>query len=286
MEARRELNASDSPAMDLDTINCLAMAVTAQDGAAALRDLLQHLGTAAILLDADAKVVGLTAAAGNCLGDELHIRNRRLLATDASAQRALTALIAASRNAHTAPACGGEPVVVLRRSTRPLILRLIRLDARATALFRPATAIVLVLDADRVSLPTEAQLGSAFGLSCGEARLAIQLAAGQMLESAAAHCGISYETARKRLKVVFEKTDTCRQSDLVALIIRVGTLTGAASMIAADTTSLRLQPALSNGRPLPFRRPSQSESQGTSQGPSRNAQAISRTSRLRQVSTA
>ena len=82
-------------------------------------------------------------------------------------------------------------------------------------------------------------------LQLGLLQLAIRLAAGQMLDSAAAHCGISYETARKRLKVVFEKTDTCRQSELVALIIRIGTLAGAASVPTAETT--RLPPALASG---------------------------------------
>jgi DNA-binding CsgD family transcriptional regulator len=94
-------------------------------------------------------------------------------------------------------------------------------------LFHPASAIIMLADASRVSLPTEAQLKRAFGLSDGEARLANHLAAGQTLEAAASLCGISYETARKRVKVVFEKTDTRRQSELVALITRIGTMAGA-----------------------------------------------------------
>jgi DNA-binding CsgD family transcriptional regulator len=113
-------------------------------------------------------------------------------------------------------------------------------------LFHPASAIVMLADASRVSLPTETQLKHAFGLSDGEARLVNRLAAGQTLEAAAGLCGISYETARKRLKIVFEKTDTRRQSELVALITRIGILAGAARAPSGDTMRPRARlPGLS-----------------------------------------
>ena len=82
--------------------------------------------------------------------------------------------------------------------------------------------------ASRAILPTESQVKSAFGLSSGESRLVICLAGGQTLQDAAHACGISYETARKRIKVVFEKTDTRRQSELIALVLRIGMLGGCA----------------------------------------------------------
>jgi DNA-binding CsgD family transcriptional regulator len=223
------------------------MAMPAGDRAVALGDLLQQLGTAAILVDGDGKVVGLNAAARDCLGGGLHIRNRRLITADPATQRALMQLIESGRDAGNAHACAGEQVVVARRNTRPLILRTIRLDGGAVSLFHPASAIVVVLDAARVSLPTEAQLKSAFGLSYGEARLAICLAAGRMLESAARLCGISYETARKRVKAVFDKTDTRRQSELVALIIHIGTLAGAARAVAGETMRPMPPPRLIEG---------------------------------------
>jgi hypothetical protein len=247
--------------MDLDSMKCLAMATSGAHGAVAAGDLLQLLGTAAIQIDGDGKVVNLNAAARDCLGDALQIRNRRLFTDDPAAQRALTMLVGVGRDECKTRACTGDQVVIARPNTRPLILRIIRLDDRAAALLHPARAIVVVLDVARVTLPTEAQLAGAFALSCGEARLAIRLAGGQTLEAAAGLCGISYETARKRLKVVFEKTETCRQSDLVALIIRVGTLAGTASVVAADTTSQRPRPTLINGRSPPARRPNRDAGQ-------------------------
>jgi DNA-binding CsgD family transcriptional regulator len=221
--------------MDVDDNNCLC-------------DLLQRLGAAAILVDVDGKVVGLNGAADDCLGNGLHVRNRRLIASDPAAQRALTQLIEESLDGCNAHAGAIDQVVVARRNARPLILRTIRLDGGADSPFHPARAIVVVLDAGRVSLPTQSQLQSAFGLSCGEARLAIFLAAGQMLEHAASQCGISYETARKRVKLIFEKTDTRRQSELVALIIRIGALSGAAPGVAGDVMRPMPRPRLIGGR--------------------------------------
>lgn len=244
--------ALDSQVMEAKMTNCPTMLAPAADGTAALGDLLQRLGTAAVLVDRHGEVVGLNDAARNCLGGGLHIRHRRLVAADPATQRALMRLIEGGQHGGNADACSDEQIVVSRRNARPLILRTIRLDGEADPTFHPVSTIVVVLDAGRVSLPTESQLGSAFGLSCGEARLAILLAAGEMLENAAGLCGISYETARKRVKIVFEKTETRRQSELVALIIRLGTLAGGAQAISREIMQ-PTPPRLINGRSPAFR---------------------------------
>src|SRR5262245_47105894 len=58
-----------------------------------------------------------------------------------------------------------------------------------------------------------------FGLTPAEARLALQLVAGEALRSAAVKLGISYETARTELKNIFNKTGTCRQAELVIVLV-------------------------------------------------------------------
>ena len=63
------------------------------------------------------------------------------------------------------------------------------------------------------------QLRSHFGLTLAEARLALQLVAGETLRSAAAKLGISYETTRSSLKNIFKKTETCRQAELVLVVL-------------------------------------------------------------------
>ena len=58
-----------------------------------------------------------------------------------------------------------------------------------------------------------------FGLAPAEARLALHLVAGETLRSAGVKLSISYETARTCLKQIFSKTGTCRQAELVIVIL-------------------------------------------------------------------
>ena len=58
-----------------------------------------------------------------------------------------------------------------------------------------------------------------FGLTPSEGTLALHLVTGETLRSAAAELLISYETARTQLKNIFSKTGTCRQAELVAVMV-------------------------------------------------------------------
>jgi len=62
-------------------------------------------------------------------------------------------------------------------------------------------------------------LRSHFGLTPAEARLALHLVAGETLRCAAVKLSITYETARTSLKNIFRKTGTCRQAELIILIL-------------------------------------------------------------------
>src|SRR5215475_13429027 len=62
-------------------------------------------------------------------------------------------------------------------------------------------------------------LRSHFGLTPAEARLALHLVAGETLRCAAVKLSITYETARTQLKKIFNKTGTCRQAELVIVIL-------------------------------------------------------------------
>jgi DNA-binding CsgD family transcriptional regulator len=63
------------------------------------------------------------------------------------------------------------------------------------------------------------RLRSHFGLTPAEARLALHLVTGETLRSAALKLSITYETARTSLKKIFRKTGTCRQAELIILIL-------------------------------------------------------------------
>jgi len=64
-------------------------------------------------------------------------------------------------------------------------------------------------------------VGSMFDLTPAEAKITIALLEGGDLRSIAAAQRISIETVRSQLKSVFAKTNTSRQADLIALLMRV-----------------------------------------------------------------
>jgi DNA-binding CsgD family transcriptional regulator len=74
---------------------------------------------------------------------------------------------------------------------------------------------------DLAGLP-EARLRAEFGLTKAEARLALRLAEGASLASAAQAFNVKLTTIRSQLQQVFAKTGTCRQTELVALILSRG----------------------------------------------------------------
>jgi len=88
----------------------------------------------------------------------------------------------------------------------------------ALSTVRPAVCVVITDPEDQRPLPGH-RLQAAFGLTAAEARLAALLASGEELRSAAAKLGITYGTARARLAQIFQKTETCRQGQLIRLLL-------------------------------------------------------------------
>jgi DNA-binding CsgD family transcriptional regulator/PAS domain-containing protein len=103
---------------------------------------------------------------------------------------------------------------------RPLTVRAVRVVSAQTRYLPARAAALLTLD-DPQMLPEspDAILARLFGATPAESRLAIALADGASLRQAAERLGITYETARSYLKVLFRKTDSRRQSQLVARVI-------------------------------------------------------------------
>lgn len=67
---------------------------------------------------------------------------------------------------------------------------------------------------------SEHQLKSVFGLTASEILLTLRLFGGETLREASQMLGISYETARTKLKFIFQKTGTRRQAELILLLAR------------------------------------------------------------------
>ncbi len=87
--------------------------------------------------------------------------------------------------------------------------------------FRSSSSVISAIPASYMRFPTERQIRGKLHLTHAEARLATWLATGRSLRDTAKALGIKYETARTVLKVIFRKTHTESQVQLVLLLIRV-----------------------------------------------------------------
>jgi DNA-binding CsgD family transcriptional regulator len=182
-------------------------------------DMLERLGSAAVLVDWRGMVVRINALAEALLGADLRIHRGMLHASDAHSNQALRQLVdwvrAAQPPSHQTPP---GPIFIRRRERAPLAIEALLVSPLAADLFRHTRALLIVTDVARKRPPPEEVLRNAFGLTRAEARLAARLAAGERLEDAMTALSITKNTARTQLKAVFIKTDTHRQAELVALL--------------------------------------------------------------------
>jgi DNA-binding CsgD family transcriptional regulator len=114
-----------------------------------------------------------------------------------------------------------DPIIVQRRHKLPVILRIWPFEGAAHSPEQEVRALVTLNALGPKPGPSAAILAKTFQLTTPEAKLACIIARGAPLQIAARDLEIPWETARKRLKSVFAKTYTHRQSELVALLLQV-----------------------------------------------------------------
>jgi len=180
-----------------------------------------RVGIGGALIDRHGRVVATNGAWP--AGDGLDILGGEIVAGLGSDRAALNRLIGqALRGSGSAEGAPGDCVPVRRPSgRRPYVVDMLSLAQAHRSLLTPAVAIVLVRDPAMHSLPGEAALRTLFHLTPREAALALRLAAGTGVREAAQAIGISEGHARQRLKSIFAKTETSRQAELVALLLRI-----------------------------------------------------------------
>ena len=103
----------------------------------------------------------------------------------------------------------------------PVIVRIWSFDWAARLPMQEVRAFLTLNALGPKPGPPAAILAKTFRLTPAEAKLACVIARGASPEIAAGELKISRETARNQLKSVFAKTDTHRQSELVALLLQV-----------------------------------------------------------------
>lgn len=104
----------------------------------------------------------------------------------------------------------------------PVRLQAARLDLPLSSSHAPQRCVLLSVSGggpEAAVLPAVV-LRRAYGLTPAETRLTVALLRGSTLREAAQDLDLSYETVRTRLKVVFGKTGTRRQAELVARLQR------------------------------------------------------------------
>jgi DNA-binding CsgD family transcriptional regulator len=185
-------------------------------------DAFEALGCASFLLDQAGQVIRHNAQAQALIGDGLALSRGRLRCARSVDGVALGDLIAALSRSTAAMPVVAPLVVAHRLSKRPLVIQGIPLAGLASAVFSPATSILLVSDTDKRPAPTATEATQRmFGLTVMESTVLSFLEREIPLPAVAEAIGISFETARSHLKRIFSKTGTSRQSDLLMLLARV-----------------------------------------------------------------
>jgi DNA-binding CsgD family transcriptional regulator len=182
--------------------------------------VLDRVPWAILFVDASGRVVEMNEPARILLRRRqgLLLGGRGLSAEDERETQRLRTLLAAARHAHEPAPLG---VLQLARSSggRPLEVVVAPLPLTQGTEGEPVAA-VFVGDPEAAMHPDEGLLRDLYGLTRGESALALELLRGLRLADAAPRLGIAQETARTRLKQLFAKTDTARQSELMSRLLR------------------------------------------------------------------
>lgn len=207
-----------------------ALRIRERLGAAALRrdqlaSALDSLHGGMLIVGPDGDLVHGNRAALQALAraDALVYRQGRVQAACHTSQPALDALLRAHapQPGRLAPT---TDTLVLPRVNGGVPLRVqaagVALPLSSASSHRPCVLLALS-GADDNPPPSRADgLREAYGLTPAEVRLAQALLDGLSLRDAAARLGLTYGTARTRLKCVFHKTGVQRQSELIARLHR------------------------------------------------------------------
>jgi DNA-binding CsgD family transcriptional regulator len=181
--------------------------------------LLDRLTTSIVLLDREGRVVFANKAAKVIfrLGDGLRVEGALLRA---ERERDGLRLDEALRAVGTHPGPVRRALLVHRGSGKePLQMAIVGLRFRGATPETPAT-IVLISDPER---PLDGSCGwwlaELYGLTSAERFVARELGSGRSPIEIATLAGVKPNTIRMQLKSIYRKTGTCRQAELVRLLL-------------------------------------------------------------------
>lgn len=150
-------------------------------------------------------------------------RNRALIAVHALHRQRVELFL----HAALGPRRWLEPPLPIRLATpdcpRGIVLRAVPIAPGNNIfdVFKPA-ALITLTDLDQPFRVRRDELAALFGLTSREADVAALLSEGHTIESAAHNLSIGEYTVRQHLKAVFGKMGISRQTELVAIVSRLG----------------------------------------------------------------
>lgn len=185
--------------------------------------VLDRLDHGVFLLDDRGAVRHANRAAERLIGEGhgLTVSGGRLSACAPEAGRRLAALIGQAATTEAERRRGGTMALAARARRRPLSVSVTPARSDYHSVFHAGPAVIVcVTDLDaKVNLPAQT-LQDIFGLSRGEARIALALFDGLDPREVAARLGLSVHTVRGHLIRIFEKTGARGQVELARLLMR------------------------------------------------------------------
>ncbi|TYR36759.1 hypothetical protein FY036_00620 [Mesorhizobium microcysteis] len=207
-----------------DAVRVAASLRQGVESGAGLAGLMDRLDGAALLVERDRQIREANADAAIAMrqGDVVVAAGNTLSFRDAAAQRWLEDVVA--RLADGLPIASPSHVFrVQERVFRLTATPAPRHSEASLALLmqpRPLVLVTMKLLVGARSQIDDVGLRFTFGLSAAEIKLCEALANGHSLSEAARLLGVSDGTVRQRVKVIFNKTGTHRQGELIAMLGR------------------------------------------------------------------
>lgn len=201
---------------------------TAQKQSELLRHTLDAMAYGIIIVDGNATIRWANEKALQVLAEHNGVDSEKgvLAASSALARKQLRGLIASACETFANP--GKQPggaLLIPREFAPPIELLVAPLPGDSAPIVDLVDdlrncAVCFLYERNQLKLESESAIMALFGLTPSEARLAIELANGATLKEAAETRGITYESARTQLKIIYAKTDTHTQSQLVSVVLR------------------------------------------------------------------
>jgi DNA-binding CsgD family transcriptional regulator len=199
----------------------IASAAGARGSGASPTAALNAMRLPAIAVDQHGVVVDVNATANVVFDDNIKVKDKRLFIRDPEARTLLKEAVDQLNDVSRLNSLALEPVIVPRMEKLPVIVRIWPFDGPSHQPGQEVRALLTLNALGPKPGPPAAIIAKTFRLTPSEAKLACIIARGAPPDIAARELKISRETARNQLKSVFAKTDTHRQSELVALLLQV-----------------------------------------------------------------